>query len=68
MGFQGVLRRHLMPFAAFLMQATCFGPRTAWAGLVATAWPVTSQLNSMRMAARCCLTVGFDIGCPRVSR
>src|ERR1019366_2210163 len=30
---------------------TCFGPRTAWAGLVATTWPVTSQSNSMRMAA-----------------
>jgi hypothetical protein len=23
--------------------------------LVATIWPVTSQSNSMRMAARCCL-------------
>jgi hypothetical protein len=22
---------------------TCFGPRTAWAGLVATTWPVTSD-------------------------
>ncbi|MGA9215462.1 MAG: hypothetical protein WBZ54_09420 [Methylocella sp.] len=22
---------------------TCFGPRTAWAGLVATTWPVTSH-------------------------
>ena len=39
---------------------TCFGPRTAWAGLVATTWPVTSQSNSMRMAARCCLTDGFS--------
>ena len=39
---------------------TCFGPRTACAGLVATIWPVTSQSNSMRMAARCCLTDGFS--------
>ena len=36
------------------------GPRTACAGLVATTWQVTSQSNSMRMAARCCLTVGFS--------
>jgi hypothetical protein len=44
---------------------TCFGPRTAWAGLVATTWPVTSQSNSMRMAARRCLTVGFSKSLPR---
>ena len=31
------------------------------AGLVATTWPMTSQSNSMRIAARCCSTVGFDI-------
>ena len=34
------------------------GAAHGWAGLVATTWPVTSQSNSMRMAARCCLTVG----------
>jgi hypothetical protein len=28
--------------------------------LVATSWPVTSQSNSMRMAARCCFTDGFS--------
>ena len=39
---------------------TCFGPRTECAGFVATTWPVTSQSNSMRMAARCCFTVGFS--------
>ena len=39
---------------------TCFGPRTACAGLVATIWPVTSQSNSMRIAARCCFTDGFS--------
>ena len=41
---------------------TCLGPRTAWAGLMARTWPTTSQSNSMRIAARCCLTVGFDAG------
>jgi hypothetical protein len=59
-GFQSVMRRHLMPL-------TCLGPRTAWAGLVATTWPVTSQSNSMRMAARCCLTVGFSKSLPSAS-
>ena len=33
------------------------GPRTAWAGFSARTWPVTSQSNRMRRAARCCLTV-----------
>jgi hypothetical protein len=46
---------------------TCFGTRTACAGLVATTWPVTSQSNSMRMAARCCFTVGFSNNWLRVS-
>jgi hypothetical protein len=40
-------------------QATCLGPRTEVAGLLARIPPVASQSNSMRMAARCCLTVGF---------
>jgi hypothetical protein len=30
-------------------------------------WPVTSQSNSMRMAARCCLTVGFSKSLPSAS-
>ena len=34
------------------------GPRTEVAGLVGITWPVTSQSNSRRMAARCCLIVG----------
>jgi hypothetical protein len=29
-------------------------------GWVPTTWPVTSQSNSMRMAARCCFTDGFS--------
>ena len=33
------------------------GPRTAWAGFSSRTWPVTSQSNRMRRAARCCLTV-----------
>lgn len=36
------------------------GPRTEWAGLVSTTWPVTSQSNSIRIAARCCFTDGGD--------
>src|SRR5271155_2692190 len=38
----------------------CLGPRTECAGLIASTWPTTSQSNSMRTAARCCLTVGFS--------
>jgi len=38
----------------------CFGPRTAAAGFVGTTWPVTSQLNIMRIAASCCLTDGAE--------
>jgi len=34
------------------------GPRTVVAGLVGTIWPVTSQSNSMRVAANRCLAVG----------
>jgi hypothetical protein len=37
----------------------CFGPRTACAGFVGMTWPVTSRSNGMRMAARCCLTLGL---------
>src|SRR3954467_12753088 len=40
-------------------RTTYFGPRTAYAGLTASTWPTTSQSNSMRTAARCCLTVGL---------
>ena len=40
-------------------RTTCLGPRTAWAGLTARTWPTTSQSNSMRIAARCNLTVGL---------
>jgi len=39
---------------------TCDGPRTEAAGLTDTIWPVTSQSNRWRMAARCCLTVGAE--------
>src|SRR5205807_200448 len=31
---------------------TCFGPRTACAGLMARTWPTISQSNSMRIAGR----------------
>jgi hypothetical protein len=42
-----------------------FLDRVAWAadgmaGLVSITWPVTSQSNSMRIAARCCLTEGGE--------
>ena len=39
---------------------TCFGPRTAAAGLVGTTWPVISQSNSIRTAASCCFTPGAE--------
>ena len=41
---------------------TCFGPRTAAAGFTGRIWLTTSQSQSMRIAARCCLTVGADPG------
>src|SRR5712692_4525888 len=37
---------------------TYLGPRTAWAGFTSMTWPITSQSNSMRSAARCCLHRG----------
>ena len=39
---------------------TYFGPWTAWAGLIARTWPTTSQSSSILIAAKCCLTIGFD--------
>ena len=43
---------------------TCLGPRTAAAGLVGTIWPITSQSNSIRTAASCCLVPALiaDLG------
>ena len=35
---------------------TSLGPRTAAKGLAGTTWCTTSQSNSMRSAARACLT------------
>ena len=46
---------------------TCSGPRTTEAGLLRTTWPTTSQSNSMRTAARCCLTEGAAWVLPRCS-
>jgi hypothetical protein len=37
---------------------TCFGPRTAKAGLAGTTWPVISQSNTIRTVASCCFTPG----------
>ena len=45
---------------------TCFGPRTAAAGFTGRTWLTTSQSPSMRIAARCCFTVGTDPGCVRM--
>ena len=39
---------------------TCDGPRTEAAVLIGTIWPITSQSNRCRSAARRCLTVGGD--------
>ena len=47
---------------------TCFGPRTAWAGLVATTWPVTSHSGAAapdsppRPAFRC-IPFGHRVPC-----
>ena len=41
-------------------------PRTAAAGLTGRTWLTTSQSPSMRIAARCCLTVGADPGWVRM--
>ena len=41
-------------------------PRTAAAGFTGITWLTTSQSPSMRMAARCCLTVGADPGWVRM--
>src|SRR5665213_2258941 len=50
--------RHWAPSSTGVLPVltTCFGPRTAAAGLFGTTWPITSQSNSMRIAASCCLT------------
>ena len=45
---------------------TCFGPRTADAGFTGRIWLTTSQSQSMRIAARCCFTVGADPWCVRM--
>ena len=46
-----------------------FGPRTACAGLASITWPVTSQSNSMRSAARCCFTVGgVNVPCSSLTK
>jgi hypothetical protein len=34
------------------------GPRTGAAGFWSITWPMMSQSNNLRVAARCCLTVG----------
>ena len=43
------------------------GPRTECAGFDGITWPVTSQSNSTRIQARCCLTEGGDISLERCS-
>ena len=45
---------------------TCFGPRTAAVRFVRRTWLTTSQSPSMRIAARCCFTVGTDPGWVRM--
>ena len=45
---------------------TCFGPRTAAAGFTGRTWLTTSQSPSMRIAAKCCFTVGADPGWVRM--
>ena len=53
--------RSVAPFVT-----TCVGPRTAADGFTGITWLTTSQSPSMRIAARCCLTVGADPGWVRI--
>ena len=53
-------RRSFTGVARFV--TTCFGPRTAAAGFTGRTWLTTSQSPSMRIAAKCCFTVGTDPG------
>ncbi len=40
------------------LRTLCAGPRTEAARLSGMIWPMTSQSNRWRIAARCCFTVG----------
>jgi hypothetical protein len=46
---------------------TCFGPRTACAGLVVTTWPVSNQSNSMPDRRQMLLAVGVSKLCPNLA-
>src|SRR5229473_5335912 len=46
---------------------TYFGPRTEAAGLTSRIPPVVRESNSCLIAARCCLTVGFEAWSPSCS-
>jgi hypothetical protein len=54
--------RHSLPSSTGVLPVftTCFGPRTAAAGLCGRIWPVISQSNNMRIAASCCFTSGAE--------
>ena len=54
--------RHSFPSSTGVLPVftTCFGPRTAAAGLAGMTWPVISQSNSIRTAASCCFTSGAE--------
>ena len=52
-------RTEVLPFFTL-----CLGSRTECAGFGGITCPVTNQSNSMRMAARCCLTVGLGRSVP----
>ena len=64
-GMLSISCRHSSPSSTGVLPVftTCFGPRTAAAGLIGTTWPVTSQSNSMRTAASCCFTSGAECVC-----
>ena len=46
--------------------AACFRPRSAAAGFTGRTWLTTSQSQNMRIAAKCCFTVGTAPGCVRM--
>lgn len=45
-----------------LLVTTCFGPRSAAVGLTGRTWARSSQSQAMRIAPRCCFTVGRGPG------
>ena len=59
-------RRLYPPPANDPLVTTCFDPRTAAAGFTGRTWADDEPVAGMRIAARCCFTVGADPGWVRM--